>query len=99
MGHRLALATLLVLPAADALAQSCAMCASSFGENDPMSRAISWSILFMMGMPYAIFGTIAGIVFWTHRRSGRPRAAIIDFGKAARLLGRSLPGRSKGDLA
>ena len=102
--YRLATASVVaasvLLGVADALAQSCAMCASSFGENDPVSRAFSWSILFMMAMPYTIFGTIAAIVFWTHRRAGgRPRAAIIDLGKAARLLGRSAPQGSKGDLA
>ena len=93
-------AAAILLGSADALAQSCAMCASSFGENDPVTRAFSWSILFMMAMPYTIFGTIAAIVFWTHRRAGsRPRAAIVDLGKAARLLGRSVPEGSKGDLA
>ena len=102
--YRLATASVVaasvLLGVADALAQSCAMCASSFGENDPVSRAFSWSILFMMAMPYTIFGTIAAIIFWTHRRAGdRPRAAIIDLGKAARLLRRSVPGGSKGDLA
>jgi hypothetical protein len=96
----LALGGALLLAAGDALAQSCAMCTSSFGENDPVSRAFSWSILFMMAMPYTIFGTIAGVLFWSHRRGGRRRAAIIDFARAARLLGRPRrAGRDEGDLA
>jgi hypothetical protein len=89
----LALAAVLTLAAGDALAQSCAMCTSSFGENDPLSRAISWSILFMMAMPYTIFGTIAGLLFWSHRRgSGRRRATVID-------LARARTGSKQGDLA
>jgi hypothetical protein len=91
----------LLLTAGNALAQSCAMCTSSFGENDPLSRAISWSILFLMAMPYTIFGTIAAIVFFSHRRAGnRPRATVIDLARAARLLRRSAPaGSNEGDLA
>ena len=89
----LAVAAVLALDAGDALAQSCAMCASSFGENDPVSRAFSWSILFMMAMPYTVFGTIAAVLFWSHRRgAARRRAAVID-------LARARIGRHQGDLA
>ena len=90
-------ATALVLfgSASRALAQSCAMCAASFGPNDPTSRAISWSILFLMAAPYTIVITAAGILFYMRRRApGRRRAAIIDLAKAARLLRRpaTVPG-------
>jgi hypothetical protein len=102
LGPRLAAAIAAVpalLLAADALAQSCAMCGSSFGENDPVSRAFSWSILFMMAAPYTIVGTIAAILFYLHRRApGRRRASIIDLGKAARLMRRRLAER-EGDIA
>jgi hypothetical protein len=84
-------ATALVLlgTTGHALAQSCAMCAASFGPNDPTSRAISWSILFLMAAPYTIVLTAAGILFYMSRRApGRRRAAIIDLAKAARLLRR-----------
>ena len=77
------------------LAQSCAMCAASFGPNDPTSRAISWSILFLMAAPYTIVLTAAGVLFYMHRRTpGRRRAAIIDLATAARLLRRpaAVPG-------
>ena len=95
--YRLATASVVaasvLLGVADALAQSCAMCASSFGENDPVSRAFSWSILFMMAMPYTIFGTIAAVLFWSHRRAtGRRRATVID-------LARARAGSNQGDLA
>ena len=84
-------ATALVLlgAASRAAAQSCAMCAASFGPNDPTSRAISWSILFLMAAPYTIVVTAAGILFYLHRRApGRRRAASIDLARAARLLRR-----------
>jgi len=84
-----AAALVLLASASRALAQSCAMCAASFGPNDPTSRAISWSILFLMAAPYTIVVTAAGVLFYLHRRApGRRRAAIIDLAKAARLLRR-----------
>ena len=103
LGLRLAAAGLgaapVLLAAADAVAQSCAMCGSSFGENDPVTRAFSWSILFLMATPYTIVGTIAAVLFYLHRRApGRRRAAVIDLGKAARLVRRRLAER-RGDLA
>jgi len=103
LGLRLAAAGLgAALPlftAGRALAQSCAMCGSSFGENDPVSRAFSWSILFLMATPYTIVGTIAAVLFYLHRRApGRRRASVIDLGKAARLVRRRLAERG-GDLA
>ncbi len=84
-----ATAFVLLGTASRALAQSCAMCAASFGPNDPTSRAISWSILFLMAAPYTIVITAAGILFYMHRRApGRRRAPIIDLARAARLLRR-----------
>jgi hypothetical protein len=63
----------------NAFAQSCAMCAASFGPDDPVQRAFSWSILFMMAAPYTIAGSIAAWLFFTYRRApGRPRGRIID---------------------
>ena len=91
-----ATALLLLGTASRALAQSCAMCAASFGPNDPTSRAISWSILFLMAAPYTIVFTVAGVMFYMYRRApGRRRAAIIDLARAARLLRRpaTVPGQ------
>ncbi len=68
---------LLCGPAA-AFAQSCAMCGSSFSPNDPATRAFTWSIIFLLLVPYTIFGLAAGFVFWSFRRaSNRPRGTII----------------------
>ena len=64
--------------AADVLAQACAMCGSALSD-DPLGRAISWSILFMMAAPYTIVGTVALSILWIHRRAaGRRRAASIE---------------------
>ena len=93
-------AYVLAAAAGRAWAQSCAMCGSSFGENDPVSRAFSWSILFMMATPYTVVGLIGAFLFFTYRRAGRRRAAVIDFRSASRLLGRPTPAEdSGGDLA
>ena len=93
-------AAVLVSPAA-ALAQSCAMCASSFGQNDPVTRAFSWSILFLMATPYTIVGVVGAFLYFMYRRTpGRRRATIIDLARASRLLRRPRPADGRGgDLA
>ena len=78
--HRLLLAPAVaaVMPAANALAQGCAMCGTAFTPNDPVTRAFSWSVLFLIAMPYTVFGLAAGWLFLAHRRrSGRRRAEVI----------------------
>jgi branched-subunit amino acid ABC-type transport system permease component len=98
--RRLAPALVVALSAGRAWAQSCAMCGSSFGENDPVSRAFSWSILFMMATPYTVVGLIGAFLFFNYRRAGRRRAAVIDLRRASRLLGRPVPAEdSGGDLS
>ena len=64
--------------AADVLAQACAMCGSALSD-DPLGRAISWSILFLMAAPYTIVGTALLCLVWIHRRAaGRRRAASME---------------------
>jgi hypothetical protein len=73
----MAVATVLAARGA-AFAQSCAMCGSSFAPDDPATRAFTWSIIFLLLVPYTIFGIAAGWLVWKFRRAGdRPRAAII----------------------
>ena len=77
--------TLLVLaalvvpsPPPDVFAQGCAMCGTAFATDDPVTRAFSWSVLFLIAMPYTIFGVAAGWLFLAHRRRGaRPRGDVI----------------------
>jgi ABC-type sulfate transport system permease subunit len=66
-----------LVPAA-ALAQGCAMCGTAFTHDDPVTRAFSWSVLFLIAMPYTVFGIAAGWLFLAHRRrSDRHRAEVI----------------------
>jgi hypothetical protein len=84
---------MLLASTSAALAQSCAMCAASFGPDDPIQRAFSWSILFMIAAPYTIAGTIAAWFWFTYRRApGRGRARVIDLAPL-----RSAPAGSGGD--
>ena len=63
---------------ARALAQGCAMCGTAFTHDDPVTRAFSWSVLFLIAMPYTVFGLAAGWLFLAHRRrSDRHRAEIV----------------------
>jgi len=71
------LASALLLPA-HVLAQGCAMCGTAFTKDDPVTRAFSWSVLFLIAMPYTLFALAAGWLFLAHRRrSGRRRADVI----------------------
>jgi hypothetical protein len=72
--------TLLALAGAgNALAQSCAMCASSFGPNDPVTKAFNWSIIFLMAAPYTLVAVAGGWLFFTYRRAAtRRRAPVIE---------------------
>ena len=73
-----ALALVVAWSTTRALAQSCAMCGSSFGVDDPVQRAFSWSILFLMAAPYTLFGAVAGWLFYAHRRAGRRRTTVVE---------------------
>ncbi|HLK10110.1 MAG TPA: hypothetical protein VKW76_01890 [Candidatus Binatia bacterium] len=86
------LTTLVLLaPGAQAFAQSCAMCASSFGPNDPRQRAFNWSILFLMAAPYTIFGSaVLCLVILYRRGASRRRAPVIELPWARRAGARPL---------
>jgi len=71
-------ATALLATGGPVLAQSCAMCGSSFGPQDPTGRAISYSILFLLAAPYTLFAVIAGWLYFMYRRApGRRRASVL----------------------
>ena len=62
----LELATLIVLlPTA---AWACAVC---FEGDDALARGLNMSILFLMSMPFAIFGSIFGTLYITYKRAQR----------------------------
>jgi hypothetical protein len=75
---------LVVGRALPAGAQACAMCGSALA-NDPLGRAFSWSILFMMATPYTVIGAAGAWLFYMHRRApGRRRGDVIDLAEAGR---------------
>jgi hypothetical protein len=57
----------LALSLAPALADACSVCLT--GEGDPSANAFNWSVLFLMATPYAVVGSIAGWLFYRHRRA------------------------------
>lgn len=78
---RLALLAAIVAAGASAapaaFAQGCAMCGTAFAPDDPVTRAFSWSVLFLIAMPYTVFGLAAGWLFLAHRRQGAHRRAEV----------------------
>ena len=61
----------LLLPMA---AEACAVC---WAQDAPFSRGFQGTLFFLMVMPLALFGSIAGWLFWAHRRaSGRRQAKV-----------------------
>ena len=60
------LATVIaLLPVA---AWACAVC---FEGDDALARGLNMSILFLMSMPFVIFGSIFSTVYITHKRAQR----------------------------
>jgi hypothetical protein len=77
-----------------ALAQGCAMCRTAVdGQDDPLSRGISHSVIFMIAMPFAVFFSGAGWLFLTHRRARR--AAM----RESEAQGGTLPMTAANELA
>ena len=72
----------LVMRATSALAQGCAMCGSSFSQNDPTTTAFNSSVVFLMIAPYTIFFTAVGCFALLYRRAqaGR-RGNIVPFSR------------------
>ena len=75
----LILAIVAFIPA-ETLAQSCAMCGSSFTDpNDPTIRAFNWSILMLICAPYLMFGSIGGWIAYKYwrARNRRPASQVV----------------------
>ncbi len=71
-----------LLPAR-ALAQGCAMCKTALsGSEDPLAVGIFWSVMLMMGMPFVLFASVGGWIFYTYRNarhSPHPPAEVLPF--------------------
>ncbi len=65
-------AGLLLLAAPDAALAQCAMCRTALEQNTEVAAGFNRAILFLLAMPYTVFGGIAGYVLFTrHRRKSR----------------------------
>ncbi len=53
------------------LPQSLEACPACKDLNEPIARGFNWSVLFMMSMPFTVFGIIGGSVFYLYRRTNR----------------------------
>ena len=77
------LALAMLIPV-DVLAQGCAMCKTALsGPEDPLAQGIFYSAMLMMSMPFVLFVSIGGWIFYTYRhasRSPHPPASVIPFG-------------------
>ncbi|MBI2358056.1 MAG: hypothetical protein HYV04_03980 [Deltaproteobacteria bacterium] len=60
------------------VADACAVCLTGASGGDRMADAYGWSVLFLMGMPYAILGSVAGWIFYVHRRASKERSTVKD---------------------
>ena len=89
---------LLALDVSHAFAQGCAMCGSALLGDDPVTRAFSWSVLFLMAAPYTIVGVVATWLVLNHRRNTvRHRAAVIDLAPRSRTGGPTADGERGGE--
>ncbi|MBI1923826.1 hypothetical protein HYR99_06205 [Candidatus Poribacteria bacterium] len=39
--------------------------------EDPIFRGFNWSILFLMAMPFTVFGIIGGSILYTYKRGNK----------------------------
>ncbi|MFQ5692336.1 MAG: hypothetical protein ACE5IM_04745 [Nitrospinota bacterium] len=51
-------------------AQACAVCNAP--ADDFVTHAYNTSVLFLMGMPFAVVGSIGGVIFFARRRASGP---------------------------
>ena len=71
------------------VATACPTCKEGLAQNDPhhdaMVQGYFWSILFMMSMPFLIFGGWAGYIYLAVRkaRQGAPAATGLPAGLAS----------------
>ncbi|HZE89308.1 MAG TPA: hypothetical protein VE404_07165 [Verrucomicrobiae bacterium] len=64
------LASVVLLSAPPALAQGCAMCRTAVeGQDDPLTRGLGHSVMFMVSMPFAVFFSAAGWLVLSSRKA------------------------------
>ncbi len=51
-------------------AQACAVCGTGPDvAGDPTARGFYWGILFLMALPFSVFGAVTGWLFYRHWRA------------------------------
>ena len=73
----LLLAWTVLAPAARAVAQGCAMCGGSFAPNDPATKAINTSVIFLLLMPYTMLAAVSGWLYLRYRRTSSRRRTTV----------------------
>jgi hypothetical protein len=58
---------------ASAAVEACAVCLSAAAGGDRLVDAFNWSVLFLMGAPYVVLGSVGGWIFYAHRSAARKR--------------------------
>ena len=72
------LAGLLLMPA---VAQACAVCWSA---EDPLSRGLFWSVIFLMAAPFTIGASVFGFIYVSKRGAGHQPPADPQLRRAAK---------------
>jgi hypothetical protein len=75
-------ALVLIVPA---VTFACSVCLGGVDGHDPLTDAFNWSVLFLMAMPYAVVGSIAGWIFYMYRSAARKRGLPRKKAPALRL--------------
>ena len=46
-------------------------CPACKNLDEPIARGFNWSVLFMMAMPFTVFGIIGGSIFYIFRQANK----------------------------
>jgi len=67
----LAVAFLLAFGYVETASAQCAMCRTALDqEGGRMAIGFNRAILFLLGMPYLVFASVAGSFYWKRRKAG-----------------------------
>jgi hypothetical protein len=73
---------LLLVALSAGIATACPTCTDGLAQNDPHGQSLAagffYSILFMMGMPFAILGTFGGLAYLSIRRARAQASTDVD---------------------
>ena len=73
----LAVAAALALPAPETAEAQCSMCRTALEQNPEAAAGFNRAILFLLLMPYAVFGALTAFHLRTRRRTAAPAPARL----------------------